>query len=184
MANPMPPPAASSTIVQSRTPAKKPGRPSRNLEVEFPVPERPSSKEKKLSAKGYSAREKDGLETGSDSDVADEPPRYPKLVKPAATPKKDKQVDTDFQPMIDLGHKTEVKRRTVHTIRDDKYSAPPFKANMSPIHNEKDPDILANYESPYLSEFTRRLSTQTSLNIPSGSKTNYKGVQTIRFFNF
>ncbi|KAF7988372.1 hypothetical protein HCN44_000945 [Aphidius gifuensis] len=67
----------------------------------------------------------------------------------------------------------ESKRKLMNNTKDDKYISPPFKPDISPIPMIKDDktykrddlkvnDLLANYESPYLSDFTRRLSSQTA----------------------
>lgn len=67
----------------------------------------------------------------------------------------------------------ESKRKLINNTKDDKYISPPFKPDISPIPMVKDDktykrddlkvnDLLANYESPYLSDFTRRLSSQTA----------------------
>ena len=69
-------------------------------------------------------------------------------------------------------------------MKDNKYSESLFDSNISPIHslnedtcikdNTNQRDLLANYETPFLSEFTRRLSSRSSINLPSTSLSTLK----------
>lgn len=128
----------------------------------------------------------DGLETGSDSDMPEEPekvihtPKFGDIAKPF-----EPRIQNQSIPDLGLSTKSsahEIKTKPLYIGKDEKFSTPQFK-NSSPIVSNRGDftkdygnastnknDILANFETPYLSEFTRRLSSRTSINVPSASK--------------
>lgn len=144
----------------------------------------------------------DGLETGSDSDLADDDYKKPyttiKYTNNKDTSSLNKITTTTSSNNFDIRKETiklndndasikstyESKRKLINNNKDDKYISPPFKPDISPIPMIKDDkiykrdelkgnDLLADYESPYLSEFTRRLSSQTaSASLPSRTTVN------------
>lgn len=121
MANPMPPPA---TLPEPRNQPKS--RPDDRKRSSPKSPKRIDSKT-------------DGLETGSDTDVPEEPER-----------RKERPNLFEVSPVI---------RRKAESTADE---------------------LLANYESPFLSEFTRRLSSQTTMPSSTWSqrlKSNQRSVQ-------
>ncbi|XP_046612017.1 inner nuclear membrane protein Man1 [Neodiprion virginianus] len=126
----------------------------------------------------------DGLETGSDSDIAEEPEksystsaaRY-KTVEPrtyessSSSTSASTFLNNERHVPVSLEYNT--KKRSIFTNNEDSYVTPAFKLNISPIHSQKEDnyrdaeDPLANIETPYLSDFTRRLSKISSSNLPS-----------------
>nr|XP_033197466.1 inner nuclear membrane protein Man1 isoform X2 [Bombus vancouverensis nearcticus] len=196
LANPMPPPAvaASSGVNISKNPVK-----DKITHPEFKdptVPDYDSSSQfttrtitkttKKYMKTSKTSSVTDGLETGSDSDVVEEvikpysPPKYlsssGKFNEPRTYEHNASDQDQGLKPY-------DSKSRSIHTIKDNKYSEPLFDSNISPIHSINEDvctksdtnqrDILANYETPFLSEFTRRLSSR-STNLPSSSLSSLK----------
>ncbi|XP_015124863.1 inner nuclear membrane protein Man1 [Diachasma alloeum] len=194
MANPMPPPASAPPPVAtsaSRSPSKRRAG-SRNSESKEAsdyedatvnsTSRTTKSVQKKKSYKLSTVN--DGLETGSDSDIPEEPEkRFPTKFGTESTKTYDSRKDRNSAEVETTGKTYESRTRGSNLLREEKYTVPPFKPNISPIAPVKDDppykkddlnvnDILANYESPYLSEFTRRLSTQASSSVPSRS--NFK----------
>ncbi|XP_015178230.1 PREDICTED: inner nuclear membrane protein Man1 isoform X2 [Polistes dominula] len=185
LANPMPPP--SSTIpVPSET---KNFMKDPNVEIVDNVMPEPvgsstfSSRnvttniQKKHTKIYNSANRSDGLETGSDSDVREENDsnyvrsRYLTNVGKFYGSKLHNEHTTigDEQSSKLL---YESKLRPVHTLKDNKYVEPSYKKS-SPIKDDTNlrdsKDLLSNYDTPFLSEFTRRLSSRTTLDSPSTS---------------
>uniref|UniRef100_A0A0C9QAQ6 Emr-1 protein n=2 Tax=Fopius arisanus TaxID=64838 RepID=A0A0C9QAQ6_9HYME len=196
MANPMPPPAVAPPPVASsvsRSPSKRRAG-SRNSETketsdyEDATVNSTSRTVKTVQKKTKSFKlstVNDGLETGSDSDIPeDSDKRFPtKFGVEAPKPSYDSRKDRNSADVETTVKTYESRTRGSNLLREDKYTVPPFKPNISPIAPIKDDssykredlnvnDILATYESPYLSEFTRRLSTQTGSSAPSRS--NFK----------
>ena len=143
----------------------------------------------------------DGLETGSDSDAVEEIPssQQPIVVtkfgggttklyndhRPNNTTpdlNSSKSYETNWRRSVGDSHDTNLRtnRSTTTTttildsIRND---------SLSSRDNSKKDDLLSSYETPYLSEFTRRLSVQASVNLPSLSKSSLKGNFKRKFLN-
>ncbi|XP_074101228.1 LEM domain-containing inner nuclear membrane protein MAN1 [Cotesia typhae] len=217
MANPMPPPAPAppvSTSIPSRSPSKRRAgsRTSETKEIVVPDYEEPTSNSssrvmksvtKKITKSYKLSTVNDGLETGSDSDIPEEPEKSSKLQneKSYSTTRKDRSsVDVEkpstksfgeARPSKSYESKTYESVPKVSLSREEKYSVPLFKPNISPIAPVKEDnykrddtnvnDLLANYESPFLSEFTRRLSSQTKTNVlPSRSNFKSTGLKSTR----
>lgn len=204
LANPMPPPLTTSVVSSisstSKSPVKKKEKSSRNSEsadseYDHVPPVSTNRIIKKTEQSKFTKTYKftpinDGLETGSDSDMPDEPEKVLHTPKFGETAR-------SYEPRIqnpsvsDLGLPLkppvlETKSKPVHITKDDKFSSPQFK-NSSPIMSNRGDytkeytntsgnknDILSNFETPYLSEFTRRLSSRNSINVPSLSKISPK----------
>lgn len=155
---------------------KKPAT-NRRQTMANPMPP-PSTPARKAPAKNYA-----DFETGSDSDGIEEPVAKPKTRKsespkkkaPTMAPDSTKSFTFKAPDSTDLGTSfpdvIASKPRTTYTVREEsKFIQPTFKPSISPILPAKDEshkkdgvgDVLLNYETPYLSEFTRRLSTKNS----------------------
>ena len=200
MANPMPPPAVVAPPVTPvatvpRSPAKrKAPSATRNSEpkeiTEYDnVPSSSSNRSiTKTVQKKYTRTYKtsgvtaDGLETGSDSDINEEPEKNYYITNKAY---ETKARDMNSSEIDQTTKFYESRAKPTTTPKIDKYVVPPFKPNISPIlpvreeaTYKKDDrsvsDILASYESPYLSEFTRRLSTRASIIPPSPGRSTLK----------
>lgn len=198
MANPMPPPppaaAPAPIAVVPRSPNKRRTQATRNSEpkesaaAEYDdLPSSSSSRsvtktiQKKVTRTYKSSASADGLETGSDSDIPEEPEKTyysNKSYDSRARDRNSAEVDQTAKLY-------ENRPKPMITPKADKYVVPPFKPNISPIlpvreepSYKKDDltvnDILANYETPYLSEFTRRLSTRASINLPAPPRSTVK----------
>ena len=194
----MPPPSTTSVVSSisstSKSPTKKraSSRNPESTERELDRPALPSMNrsfaktEQTKFTKSYTLSSvSDGLETGSDSDMPEE---LEKSYRPPKFGDTTKSYDSraQNQSLSELGQATksyENKSKSVYITKDDKYSSPQFKSTPSPItpgrgdftrdygsSSGSQGDILANYETPFLSEFTRRLSSRTSINVPSLSK--------------
>ncbi|KZC04868.1 hypothetical protein WN55_09667 [Dufourea novaeangliae] len=186
LANPMPPPSAvlpHPDTTMSKSPAKEK---TTHSEFKDPiVPDYDSSStfttrtvtkttSKKYMKSNKSSNVGDGLETGSDSDVVEETNRSYSPSKYLSNVGK----SHDRRGMYEDDHESISKSRSIHTIKDNKYNDSLFEANLSLIQSSKEDvstkdspnqrDLLANYETPFLSEFTRRLSSRSSINLPSG----------------
>lgn len=128
----------------------------------------------------------DGLETGSDSDAVEDPGNtyarsYDKYLSNPSSRLSDPRVHDRGTFDYDQTSKT----RPVHVTKDIKYNVSPLKPSVSPIQFTKEDmsgrditnqrgDLLANYETPFLSEFTRRLSSRSLINTPSSTLSNLK----------
>ncbi|XP_034190483.1 LEM domain-containing inner nuclear membrane protein MAN1 [Osmia lignaria lignaria] len=197
MANPMPPP--SPVLTSSDVNILKNVKDKGDSEFKDPVvPDYDSSSSfttrtltktthKKYMKSNKSSSVTDGLETGSDSDVIEEP------IKSYSPSKYLSNVGKSHDSMIykhnvsdqeQIPKSYDAKSRSIHTIKDNKYNESVFDSNMSPIQattedvcmkdNSNQRDLLASYETPFLSEFTRRLSSRSSVNLPSTSLSNLK----------
>lgn len=198
LANPMPPPSPiliSPDANVSKSPAKNKGAHS-----EFKDPIAPDydnsftshtltkTTQTKYMKTSKTSSVTDGLETGSDSDVVEEkiksysPSKYLSNAGKSHDPRMYKRDASDPEQISKL---YDSKSRSIHTIKDNKYSESLFDSNISPIQspvkedvcakdNMNQRDILANYETPFLSEFTRRLSSRSSINLPASSSSSLK----------
>lgn len=146
----------------------------------------------------------DGLETGSDSDAVEEVPPSPPIIVTkfgggttkiyndrapltAADVNSPKSYETNWRRTLRESHDTNTRTSSsTSTPKNERYSVnlPKSSTILDSARNDllssskdssKKDDILSNYDTPYLSEFTRRLSVQASVNLPSLSKTSLKG---------
>ncbi|XP_011166378.1 inner nuclear membrane protein Man1 isoform X2 [Solenopsis invicta] len=131
----------------------------------------------------------DGLETGSDSDVVEDTSSsygrsYDKYL---SNPSSNRLYDSRYDRGT-LDYDQMSKTRPTYVMKDSKYNVSPMKLSPSPMNvsptfqipkedvsgrdSANQRDLLANYETPFLSEFTRRLSSRVSLiNTPPSSST-------------
>lgn len=196
LANPMPPPSpvlASSDVnilknVKDKGDSefKDPVVPDYDNSSSYTTRTVTKTTHKKYMKSNKTSNVTDGLETGSDSDVIEEP------IKNYSPSKYLSNVGKSHDSMIykhnvsdqeQVPKSYDAKSRSIHTIKD-KYNESVFDSNMSPIQattedictkdNSNQRDLLANYETPFLSEFTRRLSSRSSVNLPSTSLSNLK----------
>jgi len=116
----------------------------------------------------------DGLETGSDSDVAEDTGNiYARAKYLSNLSPTNRLYDSRMYDRTILDHdQTGSKTGSVHMMKDSKYNVKPsvstiqsVKENASAKENTR--DLLANYETPFLSEFTRRLSSRSLHTIAS-----------------
>lgn len=138
----------------------------------------------------------DGLETGSDSDVVEEAAgssygrSYDKYLSsnPGSRLYDSRMYDRgtlDYDPLL--------KTRPAYAIKDTKYNVSPTKPSISSIQPAKEDvsgrdsanqrDLLANYETPFLSEFTRRLSSRSLINTSASPLPNLKSKRVSRCNN-
>ncbi|XP_012288388.1 inner nuclear membrane protein Man1 [Orussus abietinus] len=203
MANPMPPPMSSAvpspapsivsrSVAKRRTATKDPESKSLS-ESEFgdhPLQVSNHSIVKTVHKKytrAYNVSSTtDGLETGSDSDIMEEVDKNRSQTIHKTSPvnsyelgKRDHDLPISDQPSKPY----DMKSTSSYSVKDDKYSSPSYKPIISSIQPMKEDiyvrdkssnDPLANFETPYLSEFTRRLSLQSSVNLPSASKSTVR----------
>lgn len=133
----------------------------------------------------------DGLETGSDSDVVEDAGSsygrsYDKYLSNPSNRLYDSQV---YRGTLDYDQTSKTRP---YVMKDSKYNASPLKPNVSPIQSTKEDatgrdntnqrDLLANYETPFLSEFTRRLSSRSLINTNTSSST-LPGLKSKRVFD-
>lgn len=128
----------------------------------------------------------DDLETGSDSDVVEEVGSsygrsYDKYLSnnPSSRLYDSRIYDRGTHDYDQLS-----KTRPAYTIKDSKYNVSPLKPSISSIQPAKEDvsgrdnasqrDLLANYETPFLSEFTRRLSSRSLINTSSSALPSLK----------
>lgn len=121
----------------------------------------------------------DGLETGSDSDVREETESTNSQSKYLTNVGKLYASKSNTEHTIGEDQSTKSYKsmsRPVHTLKDNKYVEPSFKTYTTFMPSTKEDttgrdtrDLLSNYETPFLSEFTRRLSSRTSLDSPVSS---------------
>ncbi|XP_012527144.1 inner nuclear membrane protein Man1 isoform X2 [Monomorium pharaonis] len=111
----------------------------------------------------------DDLETGSDSDVVEDVDRIRRSSYDKYLPNPSKPYDSrTYDRTLDQMSKTRPLGWNYEEMKG-KYNSP-SKLNVSSIHPAKDnvsgrdsaTDLLANYETPFLSDFTRRLSQMNS----------------------
>lgn len=209
LANPMPPPAPA---VAPKSPARRrtASRTSNNdvsepyVRLEGPLNtsvKSVKSTSRKVTRTFKSSNSNDGLETGSDSDITEEPekiysaPKYKindpntyesssSSISSFSTNERHVPMTVDYQPITKsyepIVNPYEVKKRSIFTSSEDNYVTPAFKLNVSPIPSQKDEiyrskdDPLANVETPYLSDFTRRLSRISTSNLPAKSSLGCK----------
>ncbi|XP_057333911.1 inner nuclear membrane protein Man1 [Microplitis mediator] len=221
MANPMPPPAPAppvTTTIPSRSPSKRRAgsRTSESKEIVVPDYDEPTSNTtsstssrviknvtKKVSKSYKLSTINDGLETGSDSDIPEEPEKSSaKLQNEKSYSRKDRSsadVERPTKSFVERPAKSYESTKSYEPIprvsltREEKYSVPLFKPNISPIAPVKEDnykrddtnvnELLANYESPFLSEFTRRLSSQTKTNVIPSRTYKSTGVRSPRLEN-
>ncbi|KAK9306794.1 hypothetical protein QLX08_002682 [Tetragonisca angustula] len=197
LANPMPPPAVVSSGVNiSKNPVKDkatpsefkdPAAPDYDNSLQFTTRTITKTTHKKYTKTNKISTVNDGLETGSDSDVVEEvtksysPPKYLSSVGKLHEPR---TYEHNISDQDQVSKSYDSKSRSVHTIKDNKYNDSLFDSNISPIHsvnedactkldtNQRDP--LTNYDTPFLSEFTRRLSSRSSVNLPTSSLSSLK----------
>lgn len=188
--NPMPPPAPLSNDSDFIHIAKSKGK---TLNSEFREPastefvtnqidtssslaNRTSKTVQKKLSKNYKTKQVDeDLETGSDSDFIEETEKtYSKSIP--VNKLYNSRLYEQQTPLDDEFSKPhEPKPRSIHTMKDYKHIEPSYKSNSITLkddlhdqnHMDSTSDLLANYESPFLSDFTRRLSSQSSFNLPS-----------------
>lgn len=193
----MPPPASapiSSNVPKS--PSRK--RVSRNFNVDSEATEynnvklnsnRTPTKDKTFVKSNKSLNDNDGLETGSDSDVVEESPQpviVPKFGGGTSKVYNDrtsldvnspKSYETNWRRTIQ--NSLDANLRASTTPKNERYSVnlPKTGTILDSIRNDssvsrdnsKKDDILGNYETPFLSAFTRNLSTMKSKNSPAVS---------------
>ncbi|XP_012140094.1 LEM domain-containing inner nuclear membrane protein MAN1 [Megachile rotundata] len=199
LANPMPPPSpvlASSDVNISKNIQK-----DKVVDSEFKDPIAPDydgsstfttrtvtkTIHKKYSKSNKTSSVTDGLETGSDSDVIEEPIKSyspSKYLSSVGKSHDSVSYKHNISDQDQIPKSYDAKSRSIHTIKDNKYNEPFFDSNISPIQpttedtctkdNTNQRDLLANYETPFLSEFTRRLSSRSTINLPSTSLSNLK----------
>ncbi|XP_053970373.1 inner nuclear membrane protein Man1 [Hylaeus anthracinus] len=200
LANPMPPPSTvltSSVTSISKNPVKEKITHSEFKDPIAPDYDGPSSFVNRTSIKNIQKKYvkihkassiTDGLETGSDSDVVEETNRSyspSKYLSSIGKSHDSRSYEHDISDQEQTPKPYDPKSRSIHTIKDNKYGNSLFDLNISPVQSTKEDicikdnstqkDILANYETPFLSEFTRRLSSRASINLPSTSLSNLKG---------
>lgn len=201
LANPMPPPPlvppSSDTSISKSSVKEKiahpefkdPVAPDYDSSSSFTTRTVTKTTQKKYVKTNKTSSVTDGLETGSDSDVVEEvnrrysPSKYVSAVGKSHESRSYEHNTSEHEPVTKL---YDSKSRSIHTIKDNKYSEPLLDSNISPIHSQKEDistkdssssqrDLLANYETPFLSEFTRRLSSRTSMgNLASTSLSSLK----------
>ncbi|KAG7202363.1 hypothetical protein KM043_018689 [Ampulex compressa] len=197
LANPMPPPSsiAMPSEIMSKTPIKEKATVPRSEFKDPIVPDYDQSSTFSTRTVTKSTHKKfvkshkapgitDGLETGSDSDVVEETGKtYSQTKYLSNIPKSYDGIAIDHvSDHEQISKPYESKPRSIHTLKDNKYAEPLLSPNLSPIQPVKEDicrrdnigqrDLLANYETPFLSEFTRRLSSQSGVNVPSTSLKN------------
>ncbi|KAI4475122.1 hypothetical protein M0802_015274 [Mischocyttarus mexicanus] len=135
--------------------------------------------QKKHTQNYNTSNRSDGLETGSDSDVREETEstyvqnKYLSNVgKLYGSKLHTEHIVNEEQP----SKLYESKSSPVHTVKDNKYGEHSFKTYNTFISPTKEDttardsrDLLSNYETPFLSEFTRRLSSKMSLDLDNHS---------------
>ncbi|XP_033211968.1 uncharacterized serine-rich protein C215.13-like [Belonocnema kinseyi] len=195
LANPMPPPSSTSVVSSisstSKSPTKKRSsmRSSETVDSEFSSPAPPSmnrtfekTEQTKFTKTYKFALANDGLETGSDSDMPEELERTFQSPKFGVTSKSyDSRAQN--QSLSELGQTSkpyESKSKSVYITNDENFSSSQYNsipsAPVTPSRGDtgkeygNQDDILANYDTPFLSDFTRRLSSRTSMYVPQISK--------------
>lgn len=129
----------------------------------------------------------DGLETGSDSDVLEDTGNtYAHSYNRYLSNPNSRLSDSRVHDRGTFDYDQTSKTRPVHIAKDTKYNVSPLKPSVSSIQFTKEDvsgrdtnqrDLLANYETPFLSEFTRRLSSRSLINTsPSPSPLKSKRI--------
>ncbi|XP_076758467.1 LEM domain-containing inner nuclear membrane protein MAN1 [Xylocopa sonorina] len=198
MANPMPPPP--SVVSSSESNISKNSVKEKPIHSEFKDPiapdyDSPSSfttrtiintTHKKYTKFNKLSSVTDGLETGSDSDIVEETTKTYSPSKYLSNIGKSQQsriYEHNISDQEQVPKPYDSKSRSIHSMKDNKYESF-FDSNISPIYSTSEDtcikdgtnqrDLLANYETPFLSEFTRRLSSRSSINLPSTSSSSLK----------
>ncbi|XP_012054754.1 PREDICTED: inner nuclear membrane protein Man1 [Atta cephalotes] len=187
LANPMPPPSIIPPDVASVTknPVKENLSPPHsefkdpnvtNFDSSIPSVTRTTSK---TTSSKFSKTQKtyvsDGLETGSDSDVVEDAgSSYGRSYDKYLSNPSSRLYDSRVYDRGTFDYDQISKTRPSYGWKDGKYNVSPLKPSISPIQSTKEDvsgrdstnqrDLLANYETPFLSEFTRRLSSQSLIN--------------------
>ncbi|KAG5313738.1 MAN1 protein, partial [Acromyrmex insinuator] len=187
LANPMPPPLIIPPDVASVTknPAKENLSPPHsefkdpnvtNLDSNMPSVTRTTSK---TTSSKFSKTQRtyvsDGLETGSDSDVVEDAgSSYGRSYDKYLSNPSSRLYDSRVYDRGTFDYDQISKTKPSYGWKDSKYNVSPLKPSVSPIQSTKEDvsgrdstnqrDLLANYETPFLSEFTRRLSSQSLIN--------------------
>lgn len=200
LANPMPPPSIIPSDVASVTknPVKEnlspPHSEFKDPNVNFDNSGVPSTTRmaSKTTQSKFSKTQRtyvsDGLETGSDSDVVEEAAgssygrSYDKYL--SSNPVGSRLYDSRMYDRGTLDYDSLLKTKPAFTIKDNKYNVSP-KPNISFGQPAKEDvrdsanqrDLLANYETPFLSEFTRRLSSRSLINTSTSPLPNLKSKQ-------
>lgn len=128
----------------------------------------------------------DGLETGSDSDVVEDTGGsygrpYDKYLSNSPS---NRLYDSRMYDRGTLDYDQMSKTRPAYAMKDNKYNVSPLKPSVSSIQPIKEDvsgrdsanqrDLLASYETPFLSEFTRRLSSRSLINTSSSTLPSLK----------
>jgi len=124
----------------------------------------------------------DGLETGSDSDVVEDAgSSYGRSYDKYLSNSSSRLYDSRMYDRGTFDYDQMSKTRPTYGIKDNKYNVSPLKPSISSIQLTKEDvsgrdsanqkDLLANYETPFLSEFTRRLSSRSSINTSTSPST-------------
>lgn len=197
MANPMPPPSSimpADAISVTKNPVKENLSPPHSEFKDPPLAATtagtsydclPTSSATRVTSKTIQHRfvktqrseVSDGLETGSDSDVVEDTANT-YASRPKYLSSTNRLYDSHrLHDRGGLDYDQISKTRPVHVTKDSKYTVTPLKPNVSPIQpvnedvsgrdNANQRDLLANYETPFLSEFTRRLSSRSLINTSS-----------------
>ncbi|CAK9797698.1 Inner nuclear membrane protein Man1 [Anthophora quadrimaculata] len=199
LANPMPPPASglsSSDVSISKSSVKDkvtqsefkdPIAPDYDNSSTFTTRTVTKSTHKKYVKMNKTSNITDGLETGSDSDVVEETTKTyspSKYLSSVGKSHDSRTYEHNVSDQEQISKPYDSKSRCIHTMKDNKYNELLFDSTISPIQspnedvcmkdNTSQKDLLANYETPFLSEFTRRLSSRSSVNLPSTSFSSLK----------
>jgi hypothetical protein len=115
----------------------------------------------------------DGLETGSDSDVTEDTGNTYTRSYDKYSSNLTRVYDSRVHDRsgIHLDYDQTSKTRPVN-VMDSKYNVSSLKPNISSLQSSKEDmsgrdnvrDLLGNYETPFLSEFTRKLSSRSLIN--------------------
>ncbi|KAL0107851.1 hypothetical protein PUN28_014843 [Cardiocondyla obscurior] len=188
LANPMPPPsiippdsasATKSTVKENLSPPhsdfKDPNVATHFDNSSMPSVTRTSSKSTQSKfTKTQRVYASDGLETGSDSDVVEDAgTSYGRTYDKYLGNTSSRLYDSRVYDRGNLDYDHIPKTRPGPTLKEVKYNISPVKPSVSSISPAKEDvsgkdsanqrDLLANYDTPFLSEFTRRLSSRSSL---------------------
>lgn len=126
----------------------------------------------------------DGLETGSDSDVVEDAgSSYGRSYDKYLSNPSSRLYDSRVYDRGTYDYDQMAKTRPAYGWKDSKYNVSPLKPSVvSPIlqpakedvsgrDSANQRDLLANYETPFLSEFTRRLSSRSLINTSASPST-------------
>lgn len=129
----------------------------------------------------------DGLETGSDSDVMEDTGNtHARSFKYSPYPTRVSNYDSRVHDRsgIQLDYDQTSKTRPFINVMDNKtYDVSSLKPNISSLQSSKEDvsgrdhnvrDLLRNYETPFLSEFTRNLSSRSLINTSASPTSSLK----------